>query len=248
MHKAFRLAAALIALVWVVGAASAAPSFPALTGRVVDNAGILSPEAQQKLTALSAEHEKQTGNQVVIATVKSTDGYEIEQYANDLHRAWGLGLKGKDNGVLILVSTEPHGIRINVGYGLEGELTDLQSKLIITNTITPAFKRGDFDGGLIAGTVQVMRTLGGKPTGAADVPPVDQTQPDDNGGGIPFIVIIILFLVFGRFFWPLLLFGFLGGGRGGGFGGGGFGGGSFGGGGFSGGGGSSGGGGASGSW
>lgn len=244
-------AAALAAIVMLTAMAFAAPSLPALTGRVVDNAGILSEQARVRLAALSAEHEKQTGNQVVVATVKSTDGYEIEQYANELYRAWGLGDKKKSNGVLLLVSMTPKRVRIEVGYGLEGELTDLQSKLIITNTIAPAFKKGDYDGGLTAATVQIMRTVGGKPSGAEAIPTAMQEQPaDQEGGGIPIAAILILLFVFGRFFWPLLFVGGLGGGRGGGYGG--FGGGSFGGGfgggGFSGGGGSSGGGGASGSW
>jgi uncharacterized protein len=246
-----RFFAALIACFLAIGAAvssaSAAPNFPPLGGRVTDTAHLLSAEGVAKLTALSAEHEKQTGNQVVIATVKSTDGADIESYANDLHRAWGLGQKGKDNGVLILVSLAPKAIRINVGYGLEGELTDAQSKLIIVNTIAPAFKAGDFDGGLYAAAVQVMRTLGGKPTGAAQsVPQIEDRPQGNDAGAIPIIVMIVLFMLFGRHLWPLLLLGGLGGlggGRGDGFGGGGFGGGGFGGGG-----GSAGGGGASGSW
>lgn len=237
--------AALIAFFFAAGAAVAAPSFPALTGRVVDDAGLISPDAQSRLTALLAEHEKQTGNQVVVVTLKSLQGLEIEQYGYQLGRAWGIGKKGKNNGALIIVSKEPHRARIEVGYGLEGALTDLQSKLIIENTMLPAFRKGDYDTGLIDGTVQVLRTLGGKPSGAEAVPQLDEQQ-QDQGGGIPVIFILfILFAVFGRFFWPLLFLGGIGGGRGGGFGGG-FGGGS--GGGFSGGGGSFGGGGASGSW
>lgn len=246
--------AALIACVAMVGVALAAPAFPALTGRVVDDAGLLSPQARARMEALSVEHEKQTGNQVVIATVKSTGGYEIEQYANELFRAWALGDKKKNNGVLLLVTTEPRRVRIEVGYGLEGELTDLQSKLIIANTIVPAFKKGDYDTGLTNATVQILRTLGGKPSGADSVPTAMEEAPSDQGGGIPIVAILILLFVFGRFLWPLFFIGGMGGGfggRGGGFGGwggGGFGGGGFGGGGFSGGGGSSGGGGASGSW
>lgn len=247
-NLAHAFAAALIAFVLAAGAAEAALSFPPLTGRVVDEAGILSTDAQQRLTALLAEHERQTGNQVVVTTVKSLQGTDIATYGYQLGRAWGIGQKGKNNGVLITVSPSDHKVRIEVGYGLEGSLTDAQSVLIIQNTMLPFFKKGDYDSGVLAGTVQVLQALGGKPTGVESIP-----QPDSRSGGhggIPIIVIIIiLWVVFGRFFWPLFFLGSIfGGGRGGGFGGG-FGGGSFGGGGgFSGGGGSFGGGGASGSW
>jgi uncharacterized protein len=247
MRVSRAITAVLVAVCVLAGAVWAAPAFPALSGRVVDGAGLLSDQARERIAALSGEHEKQTGHQVVVATVKSTDGYEIEQYANALYRTWGLGDKKKNDGVLLLVSMSPKRVRIEVGYGLEGDLTDLQSKLIITNTIAPAFKKGDYDAGLTDATIQIMRTIGGKPSGADAVPILDQQPAEDQGGGIPIAAIIILLAVFGRFFWPLLFLGGIGGGRGG-FGGGGFGGGGFGGGGFSGGGGSSGGGGASGSW
>ena len=237
-------AAALFAFTVAAGAAEAAPSFPPLTGRVVDDAGILSQAAQDKLTALLAEHEKQTGNQVVVATVKSLQGYDIQDYGVQLGRAWRIGQLGKNNGVVIVVAPNEHKVGIETGYGMEGDLTDAQSKLIIENAMLPFFKKGDYDSGVLAGTVQVLQALGGKPTG---VESIRQPERQSGGhGGIPiFIIIIILWVVFGRFFWPLFfLGGIFGGGRGGGFGGGSFGGG----GGFSGGGGSFGGGGASGSW
>jgi uncharacterized protein len=254
MHRLARnlahvFAAALIAFVLAAGAAQAALSFPPLTGRVVDEAGILSTGAQQRLTALLAEHEQQTGNQVVVATVKSLQGTDIATYGYQLGRAWGIGQKGKNNGVLITVSPSTHDVRIDAGYGLEGTLTDAQSVLIIQNTMLPFFRKGDYDSGVLAGTVQVLQVLGGKPTGVESIP---QPESRSSGhGGIPiFVIIIILWIVFGRFFWPLLFLGGIGrhGPWGGGGFGGGFGGGSFGGGGFSGGGGSFGGGGASGHW
>jgi len=252
MHRLARnlahvFAAALIGFVMAAGAAEAAPSFPPLTGRVVDEAGILSQATQDRLTALLAEHEQQTGNQVVVATVKSLQGTDIATYGYQLGRAWGIGQKGKNNGVLITISPSTHDVRIDAGYGLEGTLTDAQSVLIINNTMLPFFKKGDYDSGVLAGTVQVLQVLGGKPSNVDSIP---QAQPDEQQGhgGIPILlIVIILWVVFGRFFWPLFFLGGIFGGRGGGFGGG-FGGGSFGGGGFSGGGGSFGGGGASGHW
>jgi uncharacterized protein len=237
-------AVALIGFVIAAGTARAAPSFPPLTGRVVDEAGILSPDTQNRLTALLAEHEQQTGHQVVVVTLKSLQGNDIADYGYQLGRAWGIGQKGKNTGALVIVAPNERKVRIEVGYGLEGELTDAQSKLIIENTILPYFKKGDYDSGVLAGTMQVLQVLGGKPTGAGSIPPPPSDQQHGGFGGIPFfLIIIVLWIVFGRFFWPLFFLGGImrgGGGFGGGFGGGG--------GGFSGGGGSFGGGGASGSW
>ena len=246
------LVSTLALLLFAAPGASAAPGFPPLTGRVVDDAAILSPEVQEHLGALLAQEEKQTGNQVVIATLKSLQGYSIETYGYQLGRYWGIGQKGKSNGAILIVVPSTHQVRIEVGYGLEGELTDAQSKIIIDEFMLPAFRRGDYDGGVSAGTDAILKVLGGVALPSEDEQSSDQDQ-HHHSSGPPwlFIVIFLIWIVFGRFLWPLL---FLGGGWGsrrgfgGGFGGGGFGGGGFGGGGFSGGGGSFGGGGASGSW
>ena len=136
-HPARALFAALIALLVAVGAAHAAPTFPPLSGRVVDDAGILPQDVRDQLTALLAEHEQQTGNQVVVATIKSLQGNDIAQYGYQLGRAWGIGQKGKNTGAIIIVAPNERKVRIEVGYGLEGALTDAQTKLIIENTILP---------------------------------------------------------------------------------------------------------------
>jgi uncharacterized protein len=246
------LGAMLLALT-LAPAAHAAMTFPALTGRVVDDANVLSDDTKQQLTRLLAAEEKQTKNQIVVATLKSLDGYEIENYGYQLGRHWGIGQKGKDNGALIIVVPSSHKVRIEVGYGLEGVLTDAASRLVIDRYMLPAFRRGDYNGGVLAGTNAVLQLLGGVTLSPPQYPDTDQGQ-DDAGAGWPgAIVFLLILLVCGRFIWPMLLLGGLGGmGRRGGWGGGGFGGGfgggGFGGGGFSGGGGSFGGGGASGSW
>lgn len=243
------LCCALALFVVAAIAVVAAPTFPRLTGRVVDDAGILSAQAQEQLNALLGEEEKETGNQVVVATLKSLQGYTIEQYGYQLGRAWGIGQKGKNNGALLIVVPSEHAVRIEVGYGLEGELTDAQSKVIIDQFIRPAFRRGDYDGGVIAGTQAILKVLGGVHFAPEQATPTSDEDRGNDSSGIPWdFIVIIVWLVFGRFLWPLL---FLGGGWGRGFGGGfggGIGSGGFGGGGFSGGGGSFGGGGASGSW
>lgn len=230
-----------------MGVALAGPAFPTLTGRVVDDAGILSDGIQQKLTSVLQQQEQQTGDQVVVVTLKSLQGYPIEDYGYQLGRAWGIGQKGKNNGALIIVAPNEHKARIEVGYGLEGVLTDAQSRVIIDEVMRPAFKQGDYDAGVFNGTLSVLHTIGGAKLDASPQP-VDAQDAPSHGGHIPiFLIVIVLWLVFGRFLWPLFFLGGLGGGRGG-FGGGSWGGGGFSGGGFSGGGGSFGGGGASGSW
>jgi uncharacterized protein len=243
------LVCGLACLLLAVCAAQAALTFPPLTGRVVDDAHTLSPDTQERLTALLAQEEKQTGNQIVVATLPSLQGTTIEQYGYQLGRAWGIGQKGKNNGALLIVVPSTHDVRIEVGYGLEGQLTDAQSRIIIDEFMLPDFRRGDYDAGVLSGTNAVIKVLGGVTLSPSDEDSSRHDQSD--GGGVPWIpiVVFLIWIVFGRFFWPLL---FLGGGWGGrGYGGGGFGGfggGGFGGGGFSGGGGSFGGGGASGHW
>jgi uncharacterized protein len=246
------LGALIVALALHAGAALADPVFPALTGRVVDNAGVLSADAQARLTAMSQALEQKTKDQLVVVTLKSLQGNSIDQYGYQLGRHWGIGQKGKDNGVLLTIAPNEHAVRIDPGYGLEGQLTDAQSKLITENIMKPAFRRGDYDGGALAGAAAILQVLGVETKDVDQVLAQQAQQPrsdkdDDSGGGFPIvIVLIVIWLIFGRWLWPLL---FLGGiGRGGGFGGSSFGGGGFGGGGFSGGGGSFGGGGASSSW
>jgi uncharacterized protein len=246
------LTAALVLLLALAGTAHAAePNFPALTGRVVDEAGVLSAATKSGLTQMSADFERSSGGtQVVVVTLKSLQGLAIEDFSNQLFRHWGIGQKGTNNGALLVVAPSEHRVRIEVGYGLEGTLTDALSRTIIERDITPAFKRGDLNGGVLAGTASITRVLGGDAKSVAARPADSQWH---NAVPIAPVAINILFIVFflmiflrhRRGFWgypgP-----YIGGFGGGGFSSGGFGGGS--GGGFSGGGGSSGGGGASGSW
>ena len=244
--------AGIVSLVWLtLSHAYAAPTFPPLTGRVVDNAGVLSDQTKQQLTGILAEdQQKFGGRQIVVATLKSLQGYDIADYGYQLGRAWGIGQKGKDNGALIIVAPTEHRVRIEVGYGLEGDLTDAQSRIIIEREMKPAFKKGDYDAGVLAGTKAVLATLGDTNFTAPDFSAAPARDDDRHSPGIGWIIFIIIMLVLfrSRLFWPLFFLGGLGGGRGGwGGGGGGWSGGS-GGGGFSGGGGSFGGGGASGSW
>ncbi|HUE19012.1 MAG TPA: TPM domain-containing protein [Stellaceae bacterium] len=247
------LAGAVVLLCLLLGYASAAPNFPPLSGRVVDETGTLTPATQERLTALLAEEEQKTGDQLVVAVVKSLQGDTIEDYSYQLGRFWGIGQKGKNNGAILLVAPNEHKVRIEVGYGLEGTLTDAQSRVIIERAILPAFRRGDVNAGVLAGTAAILDVLGGvaEPAGQDAAP--EPMQGGSGIGGFGILIPIVFFLLFfglRGIFWPLLIGSALGGrGRGGMYygSGGGIGGGVFGGG-FSGGGGSFGGGGASGGW
>lgn len=214
---------------------AAAIKFPQLSGRVVDDAGMLSPAAEQALTEQLAAHEQATTNQIVVVTLPDLQGYTIEEFGYQLGRHWGIGQKGKDNGVVLLVAKAERKVRIEVGYGLEGELTDALSANIIHSVILPWFKKGDFEGGITQGVAAITRVSGGQST-------YEPSPKGEEPPMIPFFIfwiIFILFIIFGNVLKGSRRTGFGGGGgyRSGGSGGG-----------FRGGGGSFGGGGASGGW
>jgi uncharacterized protein len=231
-------------------------SFPALTGRIVDQAGVISADARSAIEPKLADLESRSGIQLVVATVGSLEGQEIEPYANALFREWKLGERNKNNGVLLLVAPNERRVRIEVGYGLEGTLTDALAKIIITNAIAPRFKSGDFGGGISRGVDDIIAVLTTDVSEWQQRPSLrlDHQQPNDpaNWFAIALLIgIITLFIVSPGFRWFVLnvalnILVSSGSSRGGG---GYSSGGSYSsGGGFSGGGGSSGGGGASGSW
>jgi uncharacterized protein len=246
-----RLPAALLALIClgVAGVAALAANFPALSGRIVDQANVIPVETRAALEPKLADLEAKSGIQLVVATVTSLEGQEIEPYANALFRAWKLGEKTKNNGVLLLVAPTERRVRIEVGYGLEGTLTDALSKVIITNAITPRFKTGDFGGGISRGVDDIITVLTTdasewqqRPSLRLDSPSTPQIPPWIFMAGL--IALVGLAIVSPGFRWFLLSM-LLSSGRSGiGMSSGGL----SSGGGFSGGGGSSGGGGASGRW
>ena len=154
-------AALALALALALAAASGAQPVPALTGRVVDGAEVLSPWVEDALTARLAALEDSTTAQLVVLTVPSLGGEPIEPYANRVFRAWGLGQAEADNGVLLLVARDDRELRIEVGYGLEGVLTDAESSSIIRNVIVPRFRDGDYDAGVLNGVDAVLDRVGG---------------------------------------------------------------------------------------
>ena|SRR5579883_699579 len=253
-----KIFAAFVAFFLLLAPAWAAPKFPVLTGRVVDDAHILSDATKSDLTQKLAALEQKTSRQLVVVTIPSLQGYEISDYGYQLGRAWGIGQAKLNNGILFIVAPTEHKVRIEVGYGLEPIVTDAFSSVIIQTQVLPKFRAGDFNGGTEAGVNALIQQLSLDPSEAEKraAAAADQLrgQDQDGGGGlIALLIIVFVFIALSRVFggWWLLPFFLGGGGRGWGGGGWGDGGGwsGGGGGGWSGGGGGSfGGGGSSGSW
>jgi uncharacterized protein len=242
-------------LLLIAAAAHAALTFPPLAGRVVDAAHILDGDTVQRLGGLLAAHEQKSGQQVVVVTLPSLQGTTIEDYGYQLGRHWGIGQKDKNTGALLIVAPKERKVRIEVGYGLEGTLTDARSSVIIQQIILPWFRQGRTDQGIVAGTEAVLSVLEGRAVSADRAAP--QARRGTSGADWTWLIPLVLFGVFWLGARPMMM-GYPPGYRRRGPwsrsgpwiipGGGGFGGGGSGGGGFSGGGGSFGGGGASGSW
>lgn len=174
-----------------------AQPLPELTGRVVDDAGMIGDATERSLDAKLAAFERTSSDQIVVATIANLGGEAIEPYANRLFRAWQLGQAGENNGILLLVSRDDRKMRIEVGYGLEGTLTDLHSKLIIENTMVPAFRAGDFSGGISRAVEDIILVLEGN--GAELEARAERNQP--SASDIPWVPIIFVTI------WCALVFG-----------------------------------------
>ncbi|ODS03924.1 hypothetical protein AUC71_06995 [Methyloceanibacter marginalis] len=157
----FRAVLLAVALGSAILPASAEPTFPTLSGRVVDDANLLSPEDEQTLTEELKQLEDKSSDQLVVVTLPSLQGYTIEDFGYRLGRHWGIGTKALDNGVLLIVAPNERKVRIEVGYGLEPLLTDALSKIIIENGILPRFRTGDFSGGIKDGVRDIALALTG---------------------------------------------------------------------------------------
>jgi uncharacterized protein len=172
-----------IAFIFLINVCAAQTlTFPELTGRVVDDAGLLDAADRASLTESLADLETKTTDQLVVVTLKSLQGTSIEDYGYQLGRRWQIGQKDKNNGVLLIVASVERKVRIEVGYGLEGTLTDALTKVIIENSILPLFKTGDFPGGIKRGVNDIVQVLGGDAEGmqrriAQDASP-NATQPN----------------------------------------------------------------------
>jgi uncharacterized protein len=171
-------------------------TFPELSGRVVDEAGILDAPTRAALTQSLADLEQKTTDQLVVVTLKSLQGTSIEDYGYQLGRRWQIGQKDKSNGVLLIVAPSERKVRIEVGYGLEGTLTDAISKLIIENSILPRFKVADYAGGIKRGVEDIIQVLSGDAQEwqdrAAQKVSIDNAQPPPDGAVWPAIVVVLL--------------------------------------------------------
>jgi uncharacterized protein len=163
---------------------------PPLTGRVVDQAHLLSPSAVSSLNAALAAHESKTSNQVTVLTLASLEGHPLEEFSHQVATAWALGKKGTDNGVLFLIAVQEKKVRIEVGYGLEGTLTDAKSSQIIRHEVVPRFRAGDFSGGIIAGTHAILGTIEGTYTNP-------ESSAENNAGDVGLWEIFGLAVVLG---------------------------------------------------
>ena len=180
-------------------AADTAPAIPELTGRVVDRAGMLDKSREGRISELLEAHENATTNQIVVVTLADLDGYTIETYGYQMGRTWGVGQKGKDNGVLLIVAKQERKVRIEVGYGLEGTLTDAVASNIVHTVILPVFRQGDFGEGIELGVNAIIEALGGKYT----------MRPERRSGvarddGSALLPLFFLLFVFGLLLLPLV--------------------------------------------
>jgi len=190
-------AASIATLAFVLSCTLAlAQTFPALSGRVVDQAEILDLQTEALLEGKLTDLEAKTTDQVVVVTLKSLENYDIGDYGYRLGRAWRVGQKDKNNGALLIVAPNERKVRIEVGYGLEGSLTDAVTRLIIENAITPRFRAGDFSGGITRGVDDIISVLTGD---AKEWQRRAAKRPDAAPAGVDLIpvlfIIIVVFLI-----------------------------------------------------
>jgi uncharacterized protein len=194
--KPWRLGAVALAFAVAFGllpAKAAEPTYPELTGRVVDDAQLLGPDVEEDLTYELKALEDKSSDQLVVVTLPSLQGYTIEDFGYQLGRHWGIGTAKLSNGVLLIVAPNEHKVRIEVGYGLEGTLTDALSKIIIENDILPKFRAGDYAGGIKDGVGDIIKALTGD---VAEIEDRAKARPDADEPAIDWLMVI---------FWVLML-------------------------------------------
>jgi uncharacterized protein len=206
--KAARACLVALMLCWAF-AAVADVAVPPLTGRVVDRTATLSSSDIASLDQTLKDFEARKGSQVAVLIVPSTQPETIEQYSLRVAEAWKIGRKKIDDGAILVVAKDDRKLRIEVGYGLEGALTDVTAKRIIDEVITPRFRSGDFAGGISDGVNRILRVIDGEPLPAP-------AQPRQNTGWLsqldpfnPFLIVAVIIVggilrgVFGRLFGSL---------------------------------------------
>jgi uncharacterized protein len=187
------LLAIALALALASAAAAAEPAFPELTGRVVDDADLLSYPDKVAVTADLKALEDKSSDQLVVVTLPSLQGYPIEEFGYKLGRKWGIGTEKLDNGVLLIVAPNERKVRIEVGTGLEGTLTDALSRIVIENSILPRFREGDFAGGIKNGVRDIALVLTGD---AAEVEARAKARKEDDSPLFPWLFVILWLAIF----------------------------------------------------
>lgn len=204
-----RLATWLLSLLLLIGAGLAAgdqQAVPRLVARVTDLTGILAVEQKGLLEAKLAAFEREKGSQIAVLIVPTIKPESIEQYALRVVESWKLGRRGSDDGALLLVAKEDRKLRIEVGYGLEGALNDATAKRIISETISPRFKKGEYYAGIDAGVDAMISVVGGEPLPAPVAAGSGHASVDDDlstllliGFALVFVLGGVLRAIFGRF-------------------------------------------------
>jgi uncharacterized protein len=203
-----------LALLLAAVPAGALVAVPPLTGRVTDLTGTLSGAAVARIESKLADFEAKKGSQIAVLIVPSTEPEEIEQFGIRVEDAWKLGRKGVDDGAYLIVAKNDRHVRIEVGYGLEGALSDAISNRIIDEIIAPHFKQGDFDGGIEAGVDKMISVIDGEP-----LPEPDRKWEHHGnlGNMLPLLLVVVVIgggvlrALFGRLFGSVATGGIAGG-------------------------------------
>lgn len=199
------LATAALSGLLLLAVPAAAQNFPKLTGRVVDQADIIPPAEEANLNTQLEQLERTTGHQLVVATVTDLEGNDVGDYGYKLGRAWGIGGKANNDGVIFLIAPNERRMNISVGYGLEPVLTDALSGRIIRDDVTPLFKQGDMPGGIQAGVNAIAQQIQLPPEeAAARVAAADKAERDRANDGDIGGLIFVGFMVFFFFILPML--------------------------------------------
>lgn len=170
-------------------------TLPAPQNFVTDSAHMLRRDTVVSLEQTLRAFNASTTNEIAVVTVSRLDGETIEQASESLFRTWGIGKKGKDNGVLLLIAQEDRAVRIEVGYGLEGVLTDARSHAIIAQSVLPLFKGGDYDGGVVSGVDAIISTLNGD----VDEHSLSGNETEDHGVSLYVVLLVLVVLLISSF-------------------------------------------------
>jgi uncharacterized protein len=213
---AIAVAAAVLVLGAAAPAALALDVPPRPEGRVSDYARLLSPGAAARVERLIAEHERSSSDQIAVAIFPSLEGESLEDFSIRLAERWQIGSREHDNGVILLIFVEDRRSRLEVGYGLEGRLTDALADRILRQVLAPRFRAGDFDGGVEAAVAAVIQVVRGEYQATGKLPQETRGSPLGTLAGLGFIVLLVILFASGpSWLWAYLLGSMMSGGRGG---------------------------------